>query len=321
MMHQSSHICAPHPPHILRTFYPILEMYDDLENDSNFMRLVSDVLELIRLNPVNWNSTFDVQDIISHCENHTLPQVMKAVYELRAIQKKADIWCCKSMANVKYFLEMENAGVHPFYIFLYRDGRDVALSFKKAVVGEKHVYHLAKKWKQDQQLAINLGKEIGEKRFLRISYENFISNPKTILLELCQKLDIPFDPSMLNYYKSDESKVTAQAGNMWNNLVKPLLKHNTQKFLHELSEEEILIFESIAGEVLVELNYPLVNRKEQLKKEFSPEEIETFNQENKKNKDAILENVKLDVEMRQAQEEFIHKLYNDFYVFEEAIRQ
>ncbi|NVO20933.1 MAG: sulfotransferase [Bacteroidetes bacterium] len=321
MLHQSSHICAPHPPHLLRTFYPILEMYEDLSQDHNFKCLVSDVIHVIHLNPVNWNYTFSVQEVIEHCKNQSLPQVMKAVYELMALKKNAGIWCNKSMANVKYFKQMEDADVHPFYIYLYRDGRDVALSFKKAVVGEKHIYHLAKQWRQDQILAMNLGKEIGEDRIMNISYESFTQHPKTMLVELCHKLDIPFESEMLDYYKSDESRYTAQAGNMWNNLVKPVLKHNSNKFLSELSADDILIFESIAGDVLETLGYPLVNPNSALRKEFSATEIDTFTSENKKMKEAIWASVSLDMEKRQAQEEFIHELYQQFYTYEAINKQ
>lgn len=321
MMHQSSHICAPHPPHILQIFFPILGMYDDLNSEHNFRRLVSDVFELIRLNPVGWNIAFGVQDILDRCKNNSLPQVSKAVYELKALQKNSRYWCCKSMANVKYYSKMEKAGVHPFYIYLYRDGRDVALSFKKAVVGEKHIYHLAKQWKQDQQLAFNLEKDVGDERFMRISYEEFTRNSKPILIEICDRLAIPFENSMLNYYKSDESKVTAEAGTMWNNLVKPVLKNNTKKFLTDLSQEEILIFESVAGDVLQQLDYPLINSSSELTKEFTEDEIESFSIENKKMKENIRAAVSLDMEKRQAQEEFISKLYLEFYNYEAINKQ
>jgi len=321
MLHQSSHICAPHPPHILKTFFPILEMYGDLSVDYNFRRLVADICTLIRLNPVSWNYFYETQDIIDRCENNSLPQILKAVYELKAVQKNANIWCCKSMANVKYYASMEDAGVQPFYIYLYRDGRDVALSFMKAVVGEKHIYHLAKQWKQDQNMALNLEKEIGKERFFRISYEELTRNPKAILIELCLRLSIPFEPQILNYYKSNESKITAEAGNMWNNLVKPVIKHNSNKFIHELSTEEILIFESIAGEILENLDYPLINDRSVLRNNFTPAEIDDFCAKNKSMKESVREHVTLDMEKRQAQEDFVHNLYQDYYSFEAITKQ
>jgi hypothetical protein len=317
MLHQSSRICAPHPPHILRTFFPILEMYGDLSDDGNFHQLIADLVELIRLNPVNWNIAFNVGEILDHCENPSLPQLLKAVYEIKTEKKHAQIWCCKSMANVKYFHELESSGVHPFYIYLYRDGRDVALSFKKAVVGEKHIYSLAKQWRQDQIQAMNLCNEIGDERVLRIGYERFIEDPSSVLTEICNRLNIPFEPSMLGYFTSEESKNTAEAGVMWNNLTKPVLSQNRNKFVTELTPDEILIFESVVGDVLERLDYRLINSKENHRKEFSTAETDGFTVENKRMKEAFIKTATLDMEKRQAQEEFIDSLKKRYSIFKE----
>ena len=70
---------------------------------------------------------------------------------------------------------------NPYYIHLVRDGRDVALSFKKAVVGEKHIYHLAKKWQYDQESSWRYVKEFGTERAIQVRYEDLlISTDKEI---------------------------------------------------------------------------------------------------------------------------------------------
>lgn len=45
-------IAAPHPPHILQRFLPLLPKYGDLTDQSNFYRLAQDVCELVTVNPV-----------------------------------------------------------------------------------------------------------------------------------------------------------------------------------------------------------------------------------------------------------------------------
>lgn len=40
------------------------------------------------------------------------------------------------MKNMFYAEGIESTGIQPYYIYLYRDGRDVALSFKRRIVGE-----------------------------------------------------------------------------------------------------------------------------------------------------------------------------------------
>ena len=51
---------------------------------------------------------------------------------------------------MNYFNQIEKEKLNPIYIYIYRDGRDVDLSFKKTIIGPKHSYFTAKKWLNDQ---------------------------------------------------------------------------------------------------------------------------------------------------------------------------
>ena len=57
MLNQLPEIAAPHPPHILKTFEPILPIYGDLNDNTNFESLVNDVCLWVELNPVSWQSS------------------------------------------------------------------------------------------------------------------------------------------------------------------------------------------------------------------------------------------------------------------------
>ncbi len=54
MLNQLPEIAAPHPPHILRTFEPLLPIYGDLDQNGNFESLVNDVCSWVERNPVTW---------------------------------------------------------------------------------------------------------------------------------------------------------------------------------------------------------------------------------------------------------------------------
>lgn len=255
MLNQHPEISAPHPPHILQVMMPLLKSYGDLKNDSNFARLVDDVCTLVELNPVDWKIKFNREDVIARCENRSSPQAMKAVYEVKAGNDDASVWCCKSMASVHYVNEIEAAGIHPVYIFMYRDGRDVACSFRKAVVGEKHIYHLAQQWKQEQELSWQMWQSKLHARMVTVRYEDLIIDPVPVLSEITAAIGLEYHPDMLKYSTADEAKVTASSGKMWSNLTKPVMSDNTNKFLRELSHEDLVIFESVAGDTLEKLGY------------------------------------------------------------------
>ena len=96
---------------------------------------------------------------------------------------------------------------------------------------------------------------------------------------------------------------------MWANVTKPILKDNTQKFLRELSSEEIAIFESVAGDVLVQLGYSLSTPDDSLRKDFSDKEIAFFKEENIRLKKEFIQKADPeDLEKRRPQDELLNRI-------------
>ena len=186
MLNQLPEIVAPHPPHILQNFLPIIDKYGNLQNDHNYKQLIEDVCRFVELNPVPWTGIDLIRaDIFAGSKTRSVYEIFRLVYEAYTHSQKGSIWCCKSMTNVNYVTEIERSELNPFYIYLFRDGRDVALSFKKAIVGEKHIYHLAKNWKNDQENSLNFLKDISDSRKHMLGYEELIKSPEKCLKQIC----------------------------------------------------------------------------------------------------------------------------------------
>jgi hypothetical protein len=310
MLDSIDRIVAPHPPHILERFMPLLPKYGDLADNRNFHRLAEDVCELVNVNPVPWDGVeTQVDRIIPGCRQHSLQELFRVIYESAATQTNASFWMCKSMKNMFYSRAIESTGIRPYYIYLYRDGREVALSFKKAIVGEKHIYALAQSWKKDQEAVFRLRGRTEPERFFMISYESLTAQPEASLQRLCRFLHIPYSDQAMEFYKSRESANTAIGGKMWMNVTKPVMKDNTQKFLSELSYEDVAIFESVAGDMLQKLGYPLYTAAEAYKRGFRPEEVSFYAHENMRLKKAFMQQAdKDDVEKRLPQKELIDRI-------------
>ncbi len=310
MLNGVSEIEAPHPPHILQRFIPLLPKYGDLSDSANFFKLASDVCELVSVNPVPWEGVdININEVISECHQNTLYELFRVIYETAARQKGAGYWLCKSMKNMYYSDGIESTGIHPYYLYLYRDGRDVALSFQKAIVGEKHIYALAENWRKDQLKALSLRKKCDKDHFYMLSYESLIQNSQKEMQLLCEFLHVPYSDKVMEFYKSKESMNTATAGKMWSNVTKPIIKNNTKKFLNELSAEDLIIFESVAGNVLEELGYKLVSPKEKLISNFSESDIQHYMQLNDTMKHAFRQTVDpIDLEKRRKQVDLLNRI-------------
>ena len=283
MLNQIDGIAAPHPPHILQRIMPLLPNYGDLSQGDSFRLLVDDVCRLVELNPVTWDGvSLNRKDVIARCKEQSLVAVFFAIYDILAETWGAEHWCCKSLANVQYLPEINSYSNDSKFIYLYRDGRDVALSFQKAVVGEKHIYHIANAWAKSQRLALQMRSILGADRFYNISYEDLVADPESSLKGLCGFMGKEYTPDMLNFHQSNEATNAASSSSLWGNVTKPIMKQNTKKFLKKATEEEITIFELVAGDVLDALGYERVRVAKVSEFEFSKQAIKLYDQINQR---------------------------------------
>lgn len=303
MLNQLSDIASPHPPHILERMFPLIDSYGSLESDENYKKLIDDVCKLVELNPVEWSGVkFDRSEVSLKAKGRSLLGVYAAIHDIYSESQGAKTWCCKSLANIKYINKIEEHFENPKYIYLYRDGRDVALSFQKAVVGEKHIFNIANDWAETQKLALNFEKLTDDNRFYSVSYERLTQQPEKTARSLCAFLGADYVPSMLDFHKSSEAKNAAKSSNLWGNVTNPIMKNNSAKYVTEMSLSDISIFESVAGDILDALGYErncVLTGEEKI---FSAEEIEDFDQQNRIKKQENMLRVDEDDKQRRARQ-------------------
>ncbi len=288
MLNQLPEIAAPHPPHILIRMMPLVESYGDLADPENFALLVDDACRLVEANPVEWDGVkLDRADIARRCDRHDLFAVMAAIYDVLSERWGKTSWCCKSLGNVKYADQLADRFPDAKFIYLYRDGRDVALSFTKAIEGEKHYYNIAQDWNTGQQQALRLRERIGDERVISISYEDLTGDEQGTMRRVCTFLGVTFSADTTDFYKTDEAKRAADASGLWENVTKPVMKDNTRKFVGATSPDDLRIFESVAGRSLDALGYERVLVKKGEESVFTPDQIAAFDAENARLKAAM----------------------------------
>ena len=310
MLNQLNDIASPHPPHILERMYPLIDVYGDLTKTENIETLVNDVCRLVELNPVKWNDVnLDRNDIVSRLKDRSLLSVYEVIYDLYAESQGASTWCCKSLSNIKYISEIREHFDNPKFIYLYRDGRDVALSFQKAVVGEKHIYNIAKEWSETQKIALDLKKSISDKYLHFVSYEDLTQNPEDTARSLCEFLGADYVPEMFDFYKTDEAKNAAQSSELWGNVTNPIIKNNSKKYRDEMTFNNIFMFESIAGHIMDELGYSRDIVLKGNEKTYSDEDIRLFTDQNLQMKLDKQSNVDIeDKERREKQSSLLNEI-------------
>lgn len=310
MLNQLPGVASPHPPHILQRMYPLLEHYGDLSQRGRFERLVDDVCKLVELNPVPWEGvTLDRSEVARRCRERSLVAVFGAVYDICAQAQDATMWCCKSLANVSYGDEIERYFEGPKFLYLFRDGRDVAVSFSKAVVGEKHFYHIAKEWTAAQEKALKLREKVPHERFFMLSYEDLTVDTEHSARRLCEFIGTDYTDAMLEFHRADEARRAADASSLWSNVTQPVMKENSKKFLREATAEQITVFENVAGHVLDALGYERYYVERGEEHVYSPSEIAAFDAENARLKQAVRDSMdQADLERRDRQANLLKQI-------------
>lgn len=302
MIDQLPSFSAPQSTHELEYFTPLVPYYPDLYNDDNFMQFIDDMCKCVELNPAKWDGvTLDRYEVFKLCKGRTIVSIFEAINITAAMQVKgAKDWMSKCPNYINYADSFEEHwGENIKYIYMYRDGRDIALSFTKAVAGDKHHYFIAQEWARTQRAARSLKDKLSDDRFFSVSYEELLADPEAVCRATAEFIGQPYTPDMLNYHNNKSAKIAAASSSLWENIAKPINTDNTKNWLEQSTKEDIHIFESVAGDELEMLGYERVTDHNL---SFTEDQINEFSIINNTRKEEIMKTTNPDdMKRRNAQ--------------------
>lgn len=258
MLNAHSNICVPHPPHIFKNFFPRLSAYGDLENDENFRSLISDVLKSVKYHHYKWDVHFKTEEIFREASHRDLLSVFSVVYDKALDASGKRRWGCKSTFMLDHVGEVKERFPSSKFIYVVRDGRDVALSAKGSIFNHYAVYYTAHLWKREQGVGLYWLKQLDKTNILLVKYEDLVSDAEGEVKRICSFLSEEAEKPMLEFFKTSEAKKSASICKAWENTQKPIMEKNFGKFKKGLSSKEIKVFESIARKELEAFGYELV---------------------------------------------------------------
>jgi hypothetical protein len=133
-------------------------------------------------------------------------------------------------------------------IHLIRDGRAVLNSnLKKG----KETAFAARSWTKTLDLMDLLSKKIRRNRYLEIKYEDICRNPEAVLKTVCEAAGLPFEPDMLKFRNRERHNID---GNRMRYAETDEIRLD-ERWRNELNEEQLAVFEDIAGKHNRRLGY------------------------------------------------------------------
>lgn len=135
------------------------------------------------------------------------------------------------------------------FICIRRDYRDHALSMLKAGFGIQSLGFIAFRWKKNLKIIEKYLNKFPN-RFFDLKYEDLAKYPETKIKEICDFLNIEFQPGMLEFYKfenSDKLYPKLLMEQVQSSLLKPINTSNIGIWKDKMTDRQVKLCDSIIG--------------------------------------------------------------------------
>jgi hypothetical protein len=185
---------------------------------------------------------------------------VRRAYEINAWRQGKRRFGDKTPGYVMHIPMLAELFTDGVFVHVIRDGRNVALSYIAGGWRHTSVAEAAVSWKRFVEQGRKAGRRLGPGRYIEIRYEDMIEDPASELRSLCRFLDLSFDPQMLQYYERADTvvgDVKPHLRRAHKNLHLPPTK-GLRTWVNEMSRDDIITFEALAGDLLIALGYERV---------------------------------------------------------------
>ena len=195
----------------------------------------------------------------------------QAIFQAAARKKNKQRWGDKTPHQVQDISMLAEKFPNASFIHMIRDGRDVAMSMRKAGWLNGNFLKIAQYWQKQVESGINAAKSLpnSENRYFEVYYEQLIQQPEKTLKELCAWLDLEYTPQMLNYHHDATDSLQTEHLNLFELNQKPIDASRAYAWKSKLAKQDLADFESIAGSLLQKLGYEISGAKVSLWKNFT----------------------------------------------------
>ena len=252
MLDAHSAIAVPYESHLYNRIYPMLDPGATFAGESARRRIVQQLLHTSPLR--HWQPRPSLEATLAAIRRPGFHGIVEGLFDGWTRDRGKVRWGEKTPHHTLHWRTIRAGFPDLKVLHLIRDGRDVALSFRSAPFGPKHVYQAAGHWAAYLTAAESAREALGERAFLATRYEDLLEDPARELRRICDFLGEPYEAGMLTFYRHEVAYPT-DARNLAE-LRRPVRGENREKWRTGLSGREQRIFEARAGEWLERYGYP-----------------------------------------------------------------
>lgn len=259
IMNSHNLISGPNTKHLFNTILRNIFRYGDINHEINWKKVVQDSVNLVNSEFSFWKSKFSTEEVLAKVKKGNIAELLIYFYRIEAKKTKKNNIFIKENHLYEIYPMLKLLYPDAYYLYLVRDPRDMALSWRENNNHPGGIINAAIQWKKDQQRFLFLESVIDNDKILRVTYEKIITNFKSEIKKITNFLGLEYDPHMQYFYRDESSIENSKKTGAWKNLSKSLIKNNSLKYKKKLSNKEVLFIESIATNEMKHLKYKTEN--------------------------------------------------------------
>ena len=269
-----SKIASPPPAGFIDALAGIQSRYFPGGGTEYLSELIEDFVSLTKTHLNPWRIHLDSKSIRQRAKGGSFWDVFRIVNEIYAEQCERPCWCSKESGLFNYIADIARRIPNAKFVYLVRDGRDVALSLLRGHLHAFHIYFAAEYWASTQRacLAAAADPALGPRIHL-LKYEELIARPEEVMRDLMQFIGLEFEARQTRYYEDESVVDHARRSRFWRNLAYPIDGSNKGKYKDDLGVGDTAIFESVAFAEMEALGYPLDTAHQRI---FSPVDVRLY---------------------------------------------
>jgi hypothetical protein len=185
--------------------------------------------------------------------------VIGAIYSIYAERRGKRRYGDKTPLYMLHPELLEHAFLRPVYVHIVRDVRDAALSFEAMPEGPpagwlwpRGLVDFACRWRSQVERVRRFGSTVVADRYVELRYEDLVAEPARKLREICPRLGLTFESSMLDYHRGVDPSDARFANHP--RLADPP-SPATRSWRDRMTPADVEGVEAVAGDLLEELGY------------------------------------------------------------------
>jgi hypothetical protein len=242
------HICRDNGT--LLRFHRNLSHYEPLQDEANLKRLIQHLFadhyfnERLRQRGM----TLSEDELLGRISPRNYGGVIAAVFSATAATHNKSNWGYKRAGFARVTGDqIDDLFAGARFVHCIRDARDVVLSMRTStdLLLERSWHFGAVDWVSHLSTGRKLGQQLGPDRYMEVRYEQFMAQPVKVLKDI------------IAFTGGDGSE--ARLARIESELPTLLKADNTEKWRRSVPPEAIRTIERVAGRLLSDLGYPVIN--------------------------------------------------------------